>query len=140
MGSLKNKINELEERIKNNRKAIAELDDMFYKFSGPKGYPTGTSWQDYDCIRGGNKEMDLFKYVTERERLKTIIENKLLELMNKRLIHDYDIDTTLSGFKLIVYIILNYRKYYLWFDNINSIENLEQNIKNKISKEIIEKL
>ena len=72
--------------------------------------------------------------------MKEIIENKLLELMNKRLIHDYDIDTTLSGFKLVVYIILNYRKYYLWFDNINSIENLEQNIKNKISKEIIEKL
>ena len=72
--------------------------------------------------------------------MKEIIENKLLELMNKRLIHDYDIDITLSGFKLVVYIIFNYRKYYLWFDNINSIENLEQNIKNKISKEIIEKL
>ena len=72
--------------------------------------------------------------------MKEIIENKLLELMNKRLIHDYDIDTTLSGFKLVVYIIFNYRKYYLWFDNINSIENLEQNIKSKISKEIIEKL
>ena len=72
--------------------------------------------------------------------MKGIIENKLLELMNKRLIHDYDIDTTLSGFKLVVYIIFNYRKYYLWFDNINSIENLEQNIKNKISKEIIEKI
>ena len=72
--------------------------------------------------------------------MKEIIENKLLELMEKRLIHDYDIDTTLSGFKLVVYIILNYRKYYLWFDNINSIENLEQNIKSKISKEIIEKL
>ena len=72
--------------------------------------------------------------------MKEIIENKLLELMEKKLIHDYDIDTTLSGFKLVVYIILNYRKYYLWFDNINSIENLEQNIKNKISEEIIEKL
>ena len=72
--------------------------------------------------------------------MKEIIENKLLELMNKRLIHDYDIDTTLSGFKLVVYIIFNYRKYYLWFDNINSIENLELNIKNRIIKEIIEKL
>ena len=72
--------------------------------------------------------------------MKEIIENKLLELMNKRLIHDYDIDTTLSGFKLVVYIIFNYKKYYLWFDNINSIENLELNIKNRIIKEIIEKL
>ena len=72
--------------------------------------------------------------------MKEIIENKLLELMNKKLIHDYDIDTTLSGFKLVVYIIFNYRKYYLWFDNINSPENLELNIKNRIIKEIIEKL
>ena len=72
--------------------------------------------------------------------MKEIIENKLLELMEKKLIHDYDIDTTLSGFKLVVYIILNYRKYYLWFDNINSIENLELNIKNKIIEEIIKKL
>ena len=72
--------------------------------------------------------------------MKEIIENKLLELMNKRLIHDYDIDATLNGFKLVVYIILNYRKYYLWFDNIKSPENLELNRKNRISKEIIEKL
>ena len=72
--------------------------------------------------------------------MKEIIENKLLQLIGKALIDDYDIDITSNGFKLVVYIILNYRKYYLWFDNINSIENLEQNIKNKISKEIIEKL
>ena len=72
--------------------------------------------------------------------MKEIIENKLLELMDKKLIHDYDIDTTLSGFKLVVYIILNYRKYYVWFDNIDSPENLELNIKNRIIKEIIEKL
>ena len=72
--------------------------------------------------------------------MKEIIENKLLELMDKKLIHDYDIDITLNGFKLVVYIILNYEKYYLWFDNINSPENLELNIKNRIIKEIIEKL
>ena len=72
--------------------------------------------------------------------MKEIIENELLELMAKKLIYDYDIDTTLNGFKFIVYIILNYRKYYLWFDNINSIENLELNIKNKIIEEIIKKI
>ena len=71
MVSLEDKINELEERIKRNKEALIELDEIFYKFNGPAGYPTGTSWQDYDCIRGGNKEMDLFTYVTDRERLKT---------------------------------------------------------------------
>ena len=72
--------------------------------------------------------------------MKEIIENELLELMGKRLIHDYEINTTLNVFKIIVYIILNYKKYCLWFDNINSPENLELNIKNRIIKEIIEKL
>ena len=72
--------------------------------------------------------------------MKEIIENKLLELIEKKLIHDYDIDRTSNGFKLIVYITFNNKKYYVWFDNIDSSENLELNIKNKIIKEIIEKL
>ena len=85
MGSLKNKINELEERIKNNRKAIAELDEMFYKFSGPKGYPTGTSWQDYDCIRGSKKEWDVFKFAEEKQKLQMFIEidKRILEQLKK---------------------------------------------------------
>ena len=85
MVSLEDKINELEERIKRNKEALIELDEIFYKFNGPKGYPMGTSWQDYDCIRGGNKEMDLFTYVTDRERLKTFIEidEKILENLKR---------------------------------------------------------
>ena len=85
MVSLEDKINELEERIKRNKEALIELDEIFYKFNGPKGYSTGTSWQDYDCIRGGNKEMDLFTYVTDRERLKTFIEidEKILENLKR---------------------------------------------------------
>ena len=73
--------------------------------------------------------------------MEEIIENKLLQLIGKALIDDYDIDITSNGgFKLIVYITFNNEKYYVWFDNIDSSENLKQNIKNKISKEIIEKL
>ena len=85
MVSLEDKINELEDRIKRNKEALIELDEIFYKFNGPKGYPTGTAWQDYDCIRGGNKEMDLFTYVTDRERLKTFIEidEKILENLKR---------------------------------------------------------
>ena len=85
MVSLEDKINELEDRIKRNKEALIELDEIFYRFNGPKEYPTGTSWQDYDCIRGGNKEMDLFTYVTDRERLKTFIEidEKILENLKR---------------------------------------------------------
>ena len=85
MVRLEDKINELEDRIKRNKEALIELDEIFYKFNGPQGYPPGTSWQDYDCIRGGNKEMDLFTYVTDRERLKTFIEidEKILENLKR---------------------------------------------------------
>ena len=85
MVRLEDKINELEDRIKRNKEALIELDEIFYKFNGPQGYPAGTSWQDYDCIRGGNKEMDLFTYVTDRERLKTFIEidEKILENLKR---------------------------------------------------------
>ena len=85
MVRLEDKINELEDRIKRNKEALIELDEIFYKFNGPAGYPIGTSWQDYDCIRGGNKEMDLFTYVTDRERLKTFIEidEKILENLKR---------------------------------------------------------
>ena len=85
MVRLEDKINELEDRIKRNKEALIELDEIFYKFNGPAGYPNGTSWQDYDCIRGGNKEMDLFTYVTDRERLKTFIEidEKILENLKR---------------------------------------------------------
>ena len=85
MVRLEDKINELEDRIKRNKEALIELDEIFYKFNGTSGSPTGTSWQDYDCIRGGNKEMDLFTYVTDRERLKTFIEidEKILENLKR---------------------------------------------------------
>lgn len=84
---LRTKIEELETRIKRNKKALMELDEMFYKCNGPKRYPTGTSWQDYDCIRGGNKEMDFFIYVRDRERLKAFIDidQKILDNLKKNL-------------------------------------------------------
>lgn len=84
---LEDNIQLIEERIKENKETLAKLDKMFYELSGPKGYPTGTSWQDYDCIRGGNKEMDLLRYITDRERLKKLIEidTEILENLKRNL-------------------------------------------------------
>ena len=84
---LEDNIQLIEERIKENKETLAKLDKMFYELSGPAGYPTGTSWQDYDCIRGGNKEMDLFIYVRDRERLKAFIDidQKILDNLKKNL-------------------------------------------------------
>ena len=84
---LEDNIQLIEERIKENKETLAKLDKMFYELSGPTGYPTGTSWQDYDCIRGGNKEMDLLRYITDRERLKKLIEidTEILENLKRNL-------------------------------------------------------
>ena len=84
---LEDNIQLIEERIKENKETLAKLDKMFYELSGPAGYPTGTSWQDYDCIRGGNKEMDLLRYITDRERLKKLIEidTEILENLKRNL-------------------------------------------------------
>ena len=84
---LEDNIQLIEERIKENKETLAKLDKMFYELSGPAGYPTGTSWQDYDCIRGGNKEMDLLRHITDRERLKKLIEidTEILENLKRNL-------------------------------------------------------
>ena len=84
---LEDNIQLIEERIKENKETLAKLDKMFYELSGPARYPTGTSWQDYDCIRGGNKEMDLLRYITDRERLKKLIEidTEILENLKRNL-------------------------------------------------------
>ena len=84
---LEDNIQLIEERIKENKETLAKLDKMFYELSGPAEYPTGTSWQDYDCIRGGNKEMDLLRYIADRERLKKLIEidTEILENLKRNL-------------------------------------------------------
>lgn len=85
--NIEEKIIELEERIKRNKEALLELDKLMIRMSGPQGLPSGTSYELHDNIRGGNKEIDLFKYVTDRERLKTFIEidEKILSNLIKNL-------------------------------------------------------
>lgn len=87
MLNIEEKIIELKERIKRNKEALLELDALMIRMSGPQGIKSGTSYELHDSIRGGNKEIDLFKYVTDRERLKTFIEidEKILSNLIKNL-------------------------------------------------------
>ena len=82
---IEERIKELETRIKNNENALIRLDEMIIKACSPKGLPEGSSWQDYDSIRGGKKEVDLFTYVADKRRLQAFIsiDKEILERLEE---------------------------------------------------------
>jgi len=68
------KIKELESIIKQTKKQIDDLDRLYKKAFMPKGYGKGTSYNDYDTIKGGNKEFHIEDYSAEREKLVNLLE------------------------------------------------------------------
>lgn len=82
---IEEKINELQERIKNNEQTLKRLNENIIKACGPKELSGGTSYNDYDTIRGSKKEVDLFLYVADKERLETfiMIDKTILENLIK---------------------------------------------------------
>ena len=63
------KIKELDIRIEQIKIDIEELDEVYLKGFAPKGYGHGTSYNDYDTIPGGNKELHLEEYYERKKRL-----------------------------------------------------------------------
>ena len=74
MMTIEAQIKEMETRIRENKKELARLKDKTIRAMAPQGIRGGTSWQDYDCIRGSRKEVDLFDFAEKMERLEMIIE------------------------------------------------------------------
>jgi len=68
------KIKELESIIKQTKRQIDDLDRLYKRAFMPKGYGKGTSYNDYDTIKGGNKEFHIEDYSAERERLVNLLE------------------------------------------------------------------
>lgn len=68
------KISELESRVFDIKRQLRELDKKYLKGFAPKEYGKGTSYNDYDTIPGGNKELHLEDYYTEKKRLETLLE------------------------------------------------------------------
>ena len=65
---------EIQERIEQNKKALADLDKKYLKAFAPEGYKSGTSYNDYDTIHGTRKELRIEVYMIEREKIKALIE------------------------------------------------------------------
>ncbi len=65
---------EIQERIEQNKKALADLDKKYLKAFAPEGYKSGTSYNDYDIIHGSRKELRVEDYIREREKIRALIE------------------------------------------------------------------
>lgn len=88
------KIKELESIIQQTKKKIDDLDKTYRKGFAPKGYGKGTSYNDYDTIPGGNKELHIEEYSEEREKLVRLLEISETALLNRK--NEVDTDEYLA--------------------------------------------
>ena len=71
---LNQRIEELRSHIKEKEKELREIKEKAIRYSAPMGYPSGTSYEDYDCIHGSKKRVDIETLVRDIEHLETLIE------------------------------------------------------------------
>lgn len=79
------KIKDMEYKISDIKKQLKDLDDMYLKAFSPKGYKSGTSYNDYDTIPVGNKEFHIEDYYEQRKKLETLLELNEQILLNLKL-------------------------------------------------------
>ena len=93
------RIEELRSHIKEKEKELREIKEAAIKYSAPKGYPSGTSYELHDNIHGSKKEIDIYKLAENIEKLETLIEveKKILE----RLIKEKDIEEKIHDLETI---------------------------------------
>ena len=68
------RIEDLRSHIKEKEKELREIKETAIRYSAPKGYPSGTSYEDYDCIHGSKRKIDIHKLAEEIERLEVLID------------------------------------------------------------------
>ena len=68
------RIQELKEHIKEKEKELREIKEKAIRYSAPMGYPSGTSYEDYDCIHGSKRKIDIHKLAEDIQRLETLLE------------------------------------------------------------------
>ena len=68
------RIEDLKLHIKEKEKELREIKETAIRYSAPMGYPSGTSYEDYDCIHGSKKRVDIETLMRDIERLETLVE------------------------------------------------------------------
>jgi hypothetical protein len=84
----------LKEEIRNAKKELNEILDKAIKHSAPKGYSEGSSYEDYDCIHGTKKKVDIERLLQDIDRLKVFIE--INESILKNLERNRNVEEKLS--------------------------------------------
>lgn len=104
--NIEEKIKDIEERIENNKDALKRLNRMVLKACSPGELSSGTSYEDYDTIRGSRKEINLFKYTEDKRMLETFIEidNNILEDLKKNKDITKSIKDIKSNYDRVVYL------------------------------------
>lgn len=100
------KIQDVEERIENNKEALKRLNRMVLKACSPNGISSRTSYEDYDTIHGSRKEISLFKYAEDKRVLEAFIEidNNILEELKKNKDIAKNIKDIKSNYDRVVYL------------------------------------
>ena len=91
---LNQRIEDLRSHIKEKEKELREIKETAIRYSAPMGYPSGTSYEDYDCIHGSKRKIDVYKLVEEIERLEVLID--IDKHILKELERNRDIDEKLK--------------------------------------------
>ena len=68
------RIQELKDCIREKEKELQKIKEDAIRYSAPMGYPSGTSYEDYDCIHGSKRKIDIYKLAEDIQRLETLIE------------------------------------------------------------------
>ena len=68
------RIQELKDCIREKEKELQKIKEDAIRYSAPMGYPGGTSYEDYDCIHGSKKRVDVEVLMRDIGRLETLLE------------------------------------------------------------------
>ena len=71
---LNQRIQDLKNCIREKEKELQKIKEDAIKYSAPMGYPSGTSYEDYDCIHGSKKRVDVEVLMRDIGRLETLLE------------------------------------------------------------------
>jgi hypothetical protein len=110
------RIQELKEDIKEKEKELQKIKEDAIRYSAPMGYPSGTSYEDYDCIHGSKKRIDVEVLMRDIERLETLID--IDKHILKQLVEEKDIERKINEIESVDDKIAFLRKLGLTVEEI----------------------
>ena len=112
------RIQELKDCIREKEKELQKIKEDAIRYSAPMGYPSGTSYEDYDCIHGTKRKTDIYKLAEDIEKLEILIE--IDKHILKQLEKEKDIEKKVNEIESVDDKIVFLRKLGLTVEEIAS--------------------